>query len=188
MSSAFSVRDGILFWLDDEQWAKIKPFIPMNRPGQKPLNNRRILSGIIHDFERDHSCPQDRMSLEGLSTGIRPVYDGVQPLQSVERARNLAASLRDGGGIAGAARTGGAGQHPCQSAPLRWRRKRGASEQAIGLTKGGRNSKLHALVDKLCRPWVIKGFQAHCHALRQTRAKFFFQRLPRRRCGLLAVS
>jgi hypothetical protein len=35
------------------------------------------------------------------------------------------------------------------------RRKRGASEQAIGVTKGGRNSKLHALVDKLCRPWVI---------------------------------
>ena len=26
------------------------------------------------------------------------------------------------------------------------------SEQAIGVTKGGRNSKLHALVDKLCRP------------------------------------
>jgi transposase len=32
---------------------------------------------------------------------------------------------------------------------------KGASEQAIGVTRGGRNSKLHALVDKLCRPWVI---------------------------------
>ena len=95
------------------------------------------------------------MSLEGLSAGIRPAYDGVQSLQSLERARNLAANLRDGGGIAGVARAGGAGQHPCQSAPLRRRRKRGASEQAIGITKGGRNSKLHALVDKLCRPWVI---------------------------------
>ena len=95
------------------------------------------------------------MSLAGLSTGIWPVYDSVQPLQSLERARNLAANFRDGGGIAGAARAGGAGQHPCQSAPLRRRRKRGASEQAIGVTKGGRNSKLHALVDKLCRPWVI---------------------------------
>jgi len=37
---------------------------------------------------------------------------------------------------------------------LCWRRKKGAPEQAIGVTKGGR-SKLHALVDKLCRPWVI---------------------------------
>ena len=34
-------------------------------------------------------------------------------------------------------------QHACQSASLRWRRKRGASEQAIGITKGGRNSKIH---------------------------------------------
>jgi hypothetical protein len=32
---------------------------------------------------------------------------------------------------------------------------KGASEQAIGVTKGGRNSKIHALVDKLCRPWAI---------------------------------
>jgi transposase len=95
------------------------------------------------------------MSLAGLSTGIRPVYDGVQSLQSLERARNLAANFRDCGGIAGAARASGAGQHPCQSTPVRRRRKRGASEQAIGVTKGGRNSKLHALVDKLCRPWVI---------------------------------
>src|SRR5258708_21405028 len=33
--------------------------------------------------------------------------------------------------------------------------ERGASEQAIGITKGGRNSKIHGLVDKLCRPWVL---------------------------------
>jgi transposase len=33
--------------------------------------------------------------------------------------------------------------------------KGGASEQAIGITKGGRNSKIHGLVDKLCRPWVL---------------------------------
>jgi hypothetical protein len=32
---------------------------------------------------------------------------------------------------------------------------KGASEQAIGVTRGDRSSKLHALVDKLCRPWVI---------------------------------
>lgn len=27
--------------------------------------------------------------------------------------------------------------------------------QAIGVTKGGRNSKIHGLVDKFCRPWVF---------------------------------
>src|SRR3981189_2642068 len=33
--------------------------------------------------------------------------------------------------------------------------EKGPSEQAIGITKGGRNSKIHGLVDKLCRPWVL---------------------------------
>jgi transposase len=27
--------------------------------------------------------------------------------------------------------------------------------QAIGLTKGGRNSKIHAIVDAFCRPWAF---------------------------------
>jgi transposase len=55
-----------------------------------------------------------------------------------------------------------------RSRPKRWRRtaptskltaalaaEKGASEQVIGVTKGGRSSKLYALVDELCRPWVI---------------------------------
>jgi transposase len=95
------------------------------------------------------------MSLAGLSAGVWPIHDRIQSLQSLERAWNLATDLRDGGRLARAARASGAGQHACQSAPLRRRRKRGASEQAIGVTRGGRNSKIHALVDKLCRPWVI---------------------------------
>src|SRR5215510_14325332 len=51
-----------LFWLNDEQWAKIKPLIPMNRPGPKPRNNRRILSGIIHVLKtgcRWQDCPPE---------------------------------------------------------------------------------------------------------------------------------
>jgi hypothetical protein len=112
-------------------------------------------SSSTMDSERDHPCAEDGMSLAGLSTGIWPVYDGVQSLQSLERTRNLAANLRDGSGIAGAARTSGAGQHARQSAPLRRRRKGGAGEQAIGVTKCGRNSKIHGLADKLCRPWVL---------------------------------
>ena len=34
-------------------------------------------------------------------------------------------------------------------------RKRGPETQAIGITKGGRNSKIHALVDEECRPWAF---------------------------------
>jgi transposase len=51
-----------LFWLNDAQWAKIEPLIPMNRPGPKPKNNRRILSGIIHVLKtgcRWQDCPPE---------------------------------------------------------------------------------------------------------------------------------
>ena len=38
---------------------------------------------------------------------------------------------------------------------MRDRWKGGAEAQAIGMTKGGRNTKIHAVVDELCRPWVL---------------------------------
>jgi transposase len=106
-------------------------------------------------FERDHACAQERMSMGRLSAGIWAGQDGLQSLQPLECAGNLAEHLRGGGRTCWTAGTNGSRQHACQSASLRWRRKRGASEQAIGITKGGRNSKIHGLVDKLCRPWVL---------------------------------
>jgi len=46
-------------------------------------------------------------------------------------------------------------QHPYQGTPLGGRRKRGAFEQAIGASRGGRTSKLHALTDENGRPRVL---------------------------------
>lgn len=43
-------------------------------------------------------------------------------------------------------------QHPHEGAPLCCWRKRGALLQAIGISRGGRNSKLHALTDGEGRP------------------------------------
>jgi transposase len=51
-----------LFWFNDEQWEKIEPLIPTNRPGPKPQNNRRILSGIVHVLKtgcRWQDCPPE---------------------------------------------------------------------------------------------------------------------------------
>ena len=50
-----------LFWLTDDQWRKIEPFIPMTRPGPKPKRNREILSGILHVQKtgcRWQDCPK----------------------------------------------------------------------------------------------------------------------------------
>ena len=57
----------------------------------------------------------------------------------------------DGGPVRDAG-TGLHRHHPRQGASLRRRRKRGAFAQAIGRTKGGRNTKVHALSDEHCRP------------------------------------
>ncbi len=67
----------------------------------------------------------------------------------------MAEDIRGGCGAFRAAETSRIGFEPCQSSPLRQRRKRGAEFQAIGLTKGGRNRKIHAIVDAYLRPWVL---------------------------------
>src|SRR5580658_2178494 len=51
-----------LFWFSDEQWLKIEPLLPERRPGPKPRNNRRVLSGIMHVLKtgcRWQDCPPE---------------------------------------------------------------------------------------------------------------------------------
>ena len=50
---------------------------------------------------------------------------------------------------------GGDRRHPREGPPLGCRRKRGAFAQAIGTSRGGRTSKLHALTDTAGRPRVL---------------------------------
>jgi transposase len=73
----------------------------------------------------------------------------------VERAGHLAKAVGGGRRYAGHTWAGGARQQSRQNPPLRQRRKRGAEAQAIGVTKGGRNSKIHAIVNEKCRPWAF---------------------------------
>jgi transposase len=37
-----------LFWFSDEQWARIEPLLPRNQPGKPRVDDRRVLSGIVH--------------------------------------------------------------------------------------------------------------------------------------------
>lgn len=51
-----------LFWLNDEQWAAIEPFMPRNQPGARRVDDRRVLSGIIHVLKtgcRWIDCPRE---------------------------------------------------------------------------------------------------------------------------------
>jgi transposase len=37
-----------LFWLSDEAWAAIEPHLPKNQPGARRVDDRRVISGILH--------------------------------------------------------------------------------------------------------------------------------------------
>ena len=60
-----------LFWLSDQQWAAIKPHLPYYAAGKRREDDRRIISGIIHVLQSGWA---------GLSAGVRPFDDGLQPL------------------------------------------------------------------------------------------------------------
>jgi len=51
-----------LFWLSDEQWAAMEPFMPRNQPGARRQDDRRIISGIFHVLKsgcRWQDCPSE---------------------------------------------------------------------------------------------------------------------------------
>jgi transposase len=51
-----------LFWLDDEQWRRIQPHLPTDVRGKKRVDDRRVISGIIHVLKsgcRWCDCPPE---------------------------------------------------------------------------------------------------------------------------------
>src|SRR5215468_3275427 len=133
-----------LFWFTDEQWAKVEPHLPTNQPGPERHDDRRILSGIMHVQRigcRWKDCPNEYGP-------HKTIYNRFARWSERGIWQKMFAA------VAGDSDT--PGQVALDSSHvLRQRRKRGAETQAIGVTKGGRNSKVHAIVDEECRPWVF---------------------------------
>lgn len=50
------------FWFSDEQWAVLDPLMPRNRPGAHRVDDRRVISGIVHVLKsgcRWQDCPAE---------------------------------------------------------------------------------------------------------------------------------
>lgn len=69
-----------------------------------------------------------------------------------------------------------------QGAPLGSRRKRGAEAQAIGRSRGGRTTKIHAVCDALGRPIAIEVTPGQIGDVRAA-AELLAQLPPGRRCA-----
>ena len=103
------------FWLSDAQFARLQPLLPNKVRGVPRVDDRKVISGIIHVTPlRPHVA-----RCTGL---LRTAQDPLQPLRAL------------------GARPGCSGaSHHCQ--PV----EKGALSHCIGRTRGGLNSKLHAL-------------------------------------------
>ena len=40
--------DQSFFWLNDEQFSQLEPLLPRGTPSKPRVDNRRVISGIIH--------------------------------------------------------------------------------------------------------------------------------------------
>jgi len=90
-----------------------------------------------------------------MKTAPRCSEDALQPVRPLVPTRHLGAHLRRAGRCRGCAGPTVHRQQLHQGPPLRRRRKRGALAHGIGRTKGGRNTKLHAVCDEKGRPCVL---------------------------------
>src|ERR1043165_5398174 len=51
-----------LFWLSNEQWARIEPYLPKDVRGVERVDDRRVISGIVHVLKsgcRWCDCPPE---------------------------------------------------------------------------------------------------------------------------------
>jgi transposase len=40
-----------LFWLSDEAWKTLEPHLPHGKPGKPPVDDRTLISGILHGLK-----------------------------------------------------------------------------------------------------------------------------------------
>ncbi len=136
-----------LFWLKDQQWKALRRHLPdgLTGPKREEVDDRRIISGVIHMLQsggRWRDCPREygphttiynRFNRWSKRGRWRVIFEALAKLGKDAVALSLDFDLD-------------------QSSPLRLRRKRGERTQAIGRSRGGRSTKIHALSDPLCRP------------------------------------
>ncbi|HUC66910.1 MAG TPA: IS5 family transposase, partial [Stellaceae bacterium] len=139
-----------------EQWGKIEPLLPTDVRGKERVDDRRVISGILHVLKsgcRWCDCPPEY----GPSTTIynrfvrwaqRGVWENLFR-ELAAKGRSTQTQMIDSTHIkAHRSAAGGKG---------------GSRKQAIGRSRGGRNTKIHALTDAKGRllSILLTGGQAH---------------------------
>jgi transposase len=88
---------GNLYWLDDAEWSRIEALLPRGRRGAHRVDDRRVISGIVHMLRsgaRWRDCPAaygpyttiynrfNRWSRQGVWQGMFEALTGESPILS----------------------------------------------------------------------------------------------------------
>ncbi|MGR7996924.1 IS5 family transposase [Xanthobacter sp. ZOL 2024] len=161
-----------LFWLTDAQFARIEPHLPTDTRGKPRVDDRRVISGIIHvlksggrwvDAPADYG-PRKTLYNRYVRWAAKGVWSGL--FQALAGAGGPPAQVLIDSSAVKAHRSASGG-------------KGGKRSQAIGRSRGGRTTKIHALTDRKCRPiaFLLTGGQvADC-----TAAATLLQQMPKAR-------
>ena len=84
-----------LYWLSDAEWARLEPLLPKGRRGARRVDDRRVISGIVHMLRsgaRWRDCPPEygpyttvynrfnRWSRQGIWLGMFEALTGQSPI------------------------------------------------------------------------------------------------------------
>lgn len=113
--------------------------------------------------QRHRACAQERLPLAGLPAGVRSLHNNLQSLRALGGAWDLGEPVPQTCGKRTVGRYPDDRLNPREGAPLGSGRKRGEQKQAVGRSRGGRNTKIHALADAKGRliAILLTGGEAH---------------------------
>ena len=116
-----------VYWLSDAEWRRIEPLLPRGRKGAHRVDDRRVISGIVHMLKsgsRWRDCPEaygpyttiynrfNRWSRQGIWTGIFYALTGSTG-RGTDRCRSDSSYVKAHRSAAGAK----GGPSPTPSAP-----------------------------------------------------------------------
>jgi len=106
---------------------------------------------------------QERLPMVRLPAGLRSADDNLQSLRALGGTRHMGKTVPRVGPTRTLDGYTDDRQHSYQSTPLGIGRKRGEQNQAIGRSRGGRNTKIHAVADAKGRllSILLTGGEAH---------------------------
>ncbi|MAM93332.1 MULTISPECIES: IS5 family transposase [Parvibaculum] len=129
-----------LYWLSDDAWARLEPHLPHNQPGRPRVDDRRVISGILHILKtgaRWRDVPPEYGPAKTIyNRYTRWAHRGVW--------QRIFAKVAAGGAIPDELMLDSSHVKAHRSASGG---KGGSGTQAVGVSRGGRTTKIHCLAD-----------------------------------------